>query len=180
MQTLKFHFTVHSPFRPLRGFFIDASSFVGPAGLPDSFHKAAATVLWRWVKTDVLFTHPPSQVALAALVHAAPEEHKADLDRYITDKLEATDPERAPQLRAALTAIPEQAEAARVSQSSPAEHARLKAKLQACRNPLFDPESDVFKRQKEDEDRQRAAKRKRRDEEWQRQQDSQLKSILGN
>jgi cyclin H len=179
MQALRFHFTVHAPFRPLRGFFIDASAYLAPAGLPESVHEAAVTLLWKWTQTDVLFTHPPSQVALAALLSAAPAEVTVELNRYIANKLEAADPDKAPLLRAALVAIPIVVEAATLGPSSPDRHTQLKAKLQACRNPKFDPESAMFRRRKEAGDRERSAKRQRRDEEWKEKQKAQLQSILG-
>mmetsp|Transcript_28118 Transcript_28118/g.84041 ORF Transcript_28118/g.84041 Transcript_28118/m.84041 type:complete len:339 (+) Transcript_28118:395-1411(+) len=180
VERLKFHVVVHTPFRALRGFFIDASTFLAGAGLPDGLFDKATGVLRRWIQTDVLLTHPPSQVALAALLHATPADRRPDLQRYVKSKLGGAGDAGAARLQRALDVIPAAAAEGPVGPTPPAEHQRLKEKLKACRNPLFDPASAIAKRRAEAAEVEREAKRQKRDEEWKQKQEAQLASILGS
>ena len=159
---------------------MNASSFLADSGgLPNSVHDAATTLLWTWLQTDVTLTHAPSQVALAALVHSATPEHRPSLDRYVTEKIEAVNPERAAPLRVALEAITKEASDARVGPSPPKQHDQLKRTLQMSRHPLYDPDSNIYKQRKQVQEAEREAKRRKRDEEWRAREASQLQSILG-
>lgn len=77
LKKLKFHLTIHSPFRPLEGFLIDLKVwclnvilliYVLPlqtrSSIPgtDQLRKEADSFLLNSLYSDVLFLYPPSQV----------------------------------------------------------------------------------------------------------------------
>ena len=82
-DTLDYELVVHGPFRPLRGFLADmAASHPGLSSLSESLYAPTADRLKQWVSSDVLLLHPPSQIALAALMDTA-EKMDADIGAYL-------------------------------------------------------------------------------------------------
>lgn len=86
LKKLKFHLTVHSPFRPLEGFIIDLKTRSPGVPNPDQFRKAADSFLVRSLSSDVGLLYPPSQVALAALRYSS-KQTKIEVDGYILSVL---------------------------------------------------------------------------------------------
>jgi len=83
LQKLNFHLTVHNPYRPLEGFFIDVKAKNDALHIGDiEQHRSKVDrVLGQSLLTDVSLMFPPSQIALAVLRHCAGKQ----LDVYIKD-----------------------------------------------------------------------------------------------
>ena len=88
MQELQFHLTVHNPFRAVEGLLIDIKTRNGAgeaddveAWRPDIDHFLDQVFL-----TNAIMIYSPSQLALAAIIHAA-SRHKVNVDSYVTGKL---------------------------------------------------------------------------------------------
>ncbi|XP_065913070.1 cyclin-H-like [Dysidea avara] len=95
MQRLKFHLTIHSPFRPLEGFIIDMKTRCPHLANPEVFRQKADDFLLHSCNSDVSLLFPPSQIALAAVRHAA-KSVKLKVDEYLfilldSDKTAADD-----------------------------------------------------------------------------------------
>ncbi|XP_019853410.1 PREDICTED: cyclin-H-like [Amphimedon queenslandica] len=88
LKRLKFHLTIHSPFRPLEGFLIDMKT---RSSIPnvERLRKEADSFLMSSLYSDVLFLYPPSQIALAALYYAS-TVIEVDISSYIKVQLADT------------------------------------------------------------------------------------------
>lgn len=85
MQQLNYYLTVHNPYRPIEGFLIDIKtrcSMVNPEKLRNSIDE----FIERTMLTDACLLYAPSQLALAAILHAASKEQE-NLDSYVTGSL---------------------------------------------------------------------------------------------
>lgn len=85
MQELKFHLSVHNPYRPVEGIILDIKTrFVGAMGVdPDSLRPIIDEFLTDIHFTNASLVYAPSQIALAAVIHAASEVGQS-LDDYVT------------------------------------------------------------------------------------------------
>lgn len=82
MRLLKFHLTVHGPYRALEGHFIEMKTKCPEIPKPDVFRKDAAEFLWKSMLTDVNFLYAPSQVALSSILYAS-RRLGYNIDSYI-------------------------------------------------------------------------------------------------
>ncbi|KAL5478155.1 hypothetical protein EMCRGX_G025046 [Ephydatia muelleri] len=82
LQKLKFHLTIHSPFRPLDGLLTDIKTRAPGISNPDQFREGSTAFLLKSLSSDAVFLYPPSQIALAALVHSSRQTHTR-VDGYI-------------------------------------------------------------------------------------------------
>lgn len=85
MQELDYNLTIHNPFRPVEGFLIDIKTRCQMAN-PDRLRKGIEEFLDNSFLTDACLLYAPSQIALAAVLHAASREQE-NLDSYVTDSL---------------------------------------------------------------------------------------------
>lgn len=85
MQQLNYHLTVHNPFRPVEGFLIDIKTRCSLAN-PERLRSGIDEFLDKVFLTDACLLYAPSQIALAAVLHAASKEQE-NLDSYVTDML---------------------------------------------------------------------------------------------
>lgn len=85
MQELNYNLTVHNPFRPVEGFLIDIKTRCQMPN-PDRLRGGIEDFLDRSFLTDACLIYAPSQIALAAVLHAASKEQE-NLDSYVTDSL---------------------------------------------------------------------------------------------
>lgn len=93
MKKLKFHLTVHLPYRPVEGFLIDLRARYPPArDKMDLMGNEIDDYLDKSMFTDSCFLYTPSQIALAAICHSA-ERCNLDLSGYLRDYVFADDPE---------------------------------------------------------------------------------------
>lgn len=81
LKRLKFHLTIHSPFRPMEGFIIDMKTRSEITSI-DSLRKEADDFLLKSLHSDAMLLYSPSQIALAALYHSG-HENNVDISSYI-------------------------------------------------------------------------------------------------
>ena len=84
MQELKFHLTIHNPYRALEGLLIDMKTRHSLD--VDSWRSEIDQFLGHVYLTNSILIYSPSQIALAAIIHVA-GKLKENLDSYVTDKL---------------------------------------------------------------------------------------------
>ena len=89
MQELNFHLTVHLPYRPVEGILIDIKTRF-PSVDPERFRGQIEEFLSDVNDTNACLIYSPSQIALAAIIHAASKASQ-NLDSYVTDVLFATE-----------------------------------------------------------------------------------------
>lgn len=85
MQQLNYYLTVHNPFRPIEGFLIDIKTRCSLAN-PDRLRHGIDDFIDKTFLTDACLLFAPSQLALAAVLHAASKEQE-NLDSYVTEAL---------------------------------------------------------------------------------------------
>lgn len=93
MKKLRFHLTVHLPYRAVEGFLIDIRARFPPA--EDKTGLLAAAIdnfLEKTMFTDACFLYTPSQIALAAIYHSA-QENSVDLKPYLSQYVFSDEPE---------------------------------------------------------------------------------------
>lgn len=108
MEQLNFHLAIHNPFRPVEGLLIDIkveiSSNFGRRHFflifyfqtrtnlndPERLRPGTEQFLENAFLTDAVLLYAPSQVALAAILHAA-SKLQENLDSYVTDTLFGVD-----------------------------------------------------------------------------------------
>lgn len=101
MEQLNFHLAIHNPFRPVEGLLIDIKVVLfifsarknsvclqtrGSLHDPERLRQGTEQFLERVFLTDSILLYSPSQVALAAILHAA-SKLQENLDSYVTDVL---------------------------------------------------------------------------------------------
>jgi len=165
MSKLKYHLTIHNPFRPMEGFLIDIKTRNTEVCNPEKFRKAAEYFIDRSLQSDACLIFSPSQIALAALRHGASKEGFS-LDRYIKDVLlkMATDKE-AENMMYQLKRIKYMVNVKGI-EGVPREQAQaIQKKLEKCRNQENNPDSDVYKQRMmeklDEEEDMRVKKRKK-------------------
>lgn len=85
MQQLNYYLTVHNPFRPIEGFLIDIKTRCSLVN-PDRLRVGIEEFIDKTFLTDACLLFAPSQLALAAVLHAASKEQE-NLDSYVTESL---------------------------------------------------------------------------------------------
>ncbi|XP_055350517.1 cyclin-H-like [Paramacrobiotus metropolitanus] len=173
MKRLHYHLMVHLPYRAMEGFLIDIKTRFGEFfKKPDRMRPGADKFLEGSMFSDTLLLWSPSQIALAALFHAA-EELKEDLTDYV-EKILVQKPIGKPFAESGdsmdkAEEAKEQDDAAAGSQTSihllavidairhhVKESAKLvpnkdrikkiEAKLEGCRDPAFNPETEEYQK----------------------------------
>merc|ERR1711971_286075 len=91
MQELHFHLTIHNPYRAVEGLLIDIKTRASlPQGVTsgdvEQFRPEIDSFLDKVFLTDAYLIYAPSQIALAAVIHAA-SKNKINLDSYVTQQL---------------------------------------------------------------------------------------------
>nr|CAG4651914.1 EOG090X080D [Triops cancriformis] len=86
MQQLSYHLTVHNPFRAMEGLLIDIKTRCATMKDPEKLRPGIDEFLEKVYMTDSLFLFSPSQVALAAIIHAA-SKLQENMDVYVTETL---------------------------------------------------------------------------------------------
>jgi len=70
MRLLRFHLTVHGPYRPFEGHMIEIKTKFPRISRPETMRKSSEEFLWKSLLSDVCFLFPPSQIALAAILNS--------------------------------------------------------------------------------------------------------------
>ncbi|CAG9859840.1 unnamed protein product [Phyllotreta striolata] len=144
MEQLNFNLSIHNPFRPVEGLLIDIKTRTNLHD-PERLRQGTEHFLERSLLTDAILLYSPSQVALAAVLHAA-SKLQENLDSYVTDTLFGEDG------RDKLTDLIEAVRAIRsmvkMADSTPDRNQQkiLDKKLDKCRNPENNPDSEIYKK----------------------------------
>ena len=94
MQELQFHLTIHNPFRAVEGMIIDIKTRHSAGAEVDSWRPHIDKFLDSVLLTNAFLIYSPSQIALAAIIHAA-SVHKVNVDSYVTQQLFEGQPQEA-------------------------------------------------------------------------------------
>lgn len=168
MDKLHYHLTVHNPFRPLEGFFIDIKTrhFKSSAEMCSKVEKlraGAEEFLDKALGTDASLIFSPSQIALAAIIWSAGQE-SLNLDKYVTDCLLGGFPEE--EIKKTVYQVKRIKQMVKTQEPLQRDLiGQVQRKLEACRNQENNPESEIYKQKLEemfeDEEEERSRKRAR-------------------
>ena len=143
MEQLKFHLTVHNPFRAIEGLFIDIKTRCTPLGDVERFRASIDSIINKTYLTDACLLFSPSQIALAAISFAAVQDG-TDVDPYINSILLEDDQKHTKligdmheNLWAMVQNVPEQPDKSQIK--------AIEKKLEGCRNQANNPESKEYK-----------------------------------
>ncbi|KAG0049313.1 hypothetical protein BGZ83_005883 [Gryganskiella cystojenkinii] len=89
-KNLRFHFTVHHPYRACLGFFFDMQAVTDSQEKLQKVYETALKLIDNSLHTDLCFLYQPSQIALAALRIACKEE-SYDFEKYADYKFKASE-----------------------------------------------------------------------------------------
>ncbi|KAF9181287.1 hypothetical protein BGZ51_005560 [Haplosporangium sp. Z 767] len=89
-KSLRFHFTVHHPYRPCLGFFYDMQAVTDSIEKLQKVYEKALTLIDTSLHTDLGFLYQPSQIALAAIKMACKEE-SYDFEKYANYKFKSNE-----------------------------------------------------------------------------------------
>lgn len=139
MQKLNYYLTVHNPYRPVEGFLIDIKTR-GSLINPDRLRNGIDEFLDRTFLTDACLIFSPSQIALAAVLHAASKEQE-NLDSYVTESLFYFSKDKLPILIEAVRKIRFMVKTISVPQRDIVK--QIEKKLEQCRNQDNNPDSEM-------------------------------------
>ncbi|KAI4500477.1 hypothetical protein M0802_004439 [Mischocyttarus mexicanus] len=141
MQQLNYHLTVHNPFRPVEGLMIDIKTRYTLLDNPEKLRPHIDEFLERVFLTDSILIYAPSQIALAATLHAA-SRASASLDNYVTDTLFSSE-----KLDGIIEAVRKIRSMAKCVEPPSRDVVKLiEQKLDVCRNQENNPDSEIYKR----------------------------------
>jgi len=136
IHAIKYHLTIHNPYRPLEGFLIDLRTRC-PQVDSDALRPHAIDFLSKALKTDAALLFPPSIIAITACVAAASSQN-LKIDTYILEKLFSDQPPPAldnfkSQVKKLRSLVKKNEKESMDIQLI----GQLKNKLERCRNPEF-------------------------------------------
>lgn len=135
ISALKYHLTIHNPYRPMEGFLIDMRVRCDSVPDVDVLRTAADEFLQKAIKTDAALLFPPSIIAITACLVAA-SSNGLSIDKYIMQYLfnNESDSEAFNNFKSQVKKIRSLVKKAK-EPASPEEIAKIKAKWMKCRNP---------------------------------------------
>lgn len=139
MQRLNYYLTIHNPYRPVEGFLIDIKARCSLMN-PDRLRNGIDEFLEKTFFTEACLLFAPSQIALAAVLHAASKEQE-NLDSYVTESLFYNNKEKLLILIEAVRKIRFMVKNLAIPEKD--EFKRIERKLEKCRNQEFNPDSDA-------------------------------------
>jgi len=147
LKELNFNLTIHNPYRAVEGLLIDIKTRCKHLEKVDSLRPDIESFLDQVYLTDAPLIYAPSQLALAAIIHAASRQ-KQNMDSYVTEML--FEGQGTPaiknivscvrQVRIMVKSIPEPVKVIKV----------LCERLDLCRNQDNNPDSAAYKRKLEE------------------------------
>lgn len=141
MEQLNFHLAIHNPYRPVEGLLIDIKTR-SSLNDPERLRPGTDQLLEKVFLTDAILLYSPSQVALAAVLHAA-SKLQENLDSYVTDTLFGVDGRgKLEELIEAVRGIRSMVKMADVNHDKN-QLRLLDKKLEKCRNPENNPDSEM-------------------------------------
>lgn len=141
MEQLKFNLTIHNPFRPVEGLLIDIKTR-STLNDPERLRPGIDDLFDSIYLTDGILLYSPSQIALAAVLHAA-SKLQENLDSYVTDTLFGE--EGQDNLMTLIEAVKGIRSMVKVTDVLPDKNQLklLDKKLERCRNPENNPDSEM-------------------------------------
>ena len=85
MDALKFHLTIHNPFRPVEGLIIDVKTKAVGSDV-DSWRPQIEKFIDSVFLTNAILIYSPSQIALAAVIHSASSNGVRPIFKNITSE----------------------------------------------------------------------------------------------
>lgn len=141
MQQLNYYLTIHNPYRPIEGFLIDIKTRCSMNN-PERLRPGIDEFIEKTFLTDACLLYAPSQIALAAVLHAASKEQE-NLDSYVTESLFHSARDKLPTLIEAVRKIRYMVKTIEVP---PKDRVKLiEKKLDKCRNQENNPDSQIYK-----------------------------------
>uniref|UniRef100_A0A336MAL8 Cyclin-H n=1 Tax=Culicoides sonorensis TaxID=179676 RepID=A0A336MAL8_CULSO len=141
MKELNYYLTVHNPYRPVEGFLIDIKARCSLTN-PDRLRPGIDDFIEKTFFTDACLLYAPSQIALAAVLHAASKEQE-NLDSYVTESLFASAKDKLPMLIESVRKIRSMVKTIELPQKDKIKF--LEKKLEKCRNEQYNPDSAVYR-----------------------------------
>ncbi|CAK9298824.1 unnamed protein product [Gordionus sp. m RMFG-2023] len=152
IERLKFQMIVHTPYRPLEGFFIDIKTRYPLLKDPDKLRIGSGMFLDALLFTNACFLFTPSQIALTSLVVSS-QKIGEDLTNYVELLYENSTLEDKSILQNSIKKIQELASSSVFSNSEKFyaidKNPNIKiieSKLEKCRNPENNPDAPEFTR----------------------------------
>ncbi|KAG0321310.1 hypothetical protein BG000_003283 [Podila horticola] len=153
-KNIRFHFTIHHPYRPCLGFFYDMQAVTDNIEKLQKVYEVALKMIDTSLYTDLCFLYQPSQIALAALRIACKEE-SYDFERYAAYKFKSTEAAAKTYeevLLPILVSIDQiLKQDSRCTEVEKAVASDIDRRLKLCKDPAKDPDSLLFKQRKRTE-----------------------------
>ncbi|KAK9701388.1 hypothetical protein K7432_011739 [Basidiobolus ranarum] len=143
-QSLKFEFTIHHPYRPLHGLYLDMQSHIQDLAILTSTYEKAVDWVDKSLYTDLIFLYQPSQIAMAAM-NLAGKQFRCDIEGYLNEKFR-DEPNSLTKLQNILGEIEKILQEYKPVQIAVVRE--IDRRLIFCRNPEKNPDSLLFKRKK--------------------------------
>ena len=144
MQELQFHLTIHNPFRAVEGMIIDIKTRHSAGAEVDSWRPHIDKFLDSVLLTNAFLIYSPSQIALAAIIHAA-SVHKVNVDSYVTQQLFEGQPQEA--MIHIVTSVRNIRMMVKNMRPEPTQTIKsLCGRLESCRDQDNNPDSAAYKR----------------------------------
>lgn len=140
MQRLNYYLTIHNPYRPVEGFLIDIKTRCSLVN-PDRLRAGIDEFLENTFFTEACLLFAPSQIALAAVLHAASKEQE-NLDNYVIESLFHNTRDKLKVLIAAVQKIRLMVKNVAIPEKE--EFRRIEKKLDRCRNQDNNPASEAL------------------------------------
>lgn len=140
MQRLNYYLTIHNPYRPVEGFLIDIKTRCSLVN-PDRLRAGIDEFLENTFFTEACLLFAPSQIALAAVLHAASKEQE-NLDNYVIESLFHNTRDKLKVLISAVQKIRLMVKNVAIPEKE--EFKRIEKKLDRCRNQDNNPASDAL------------------------------------
>ncbi|KAK7871935.1 hypothetical protein R5R35_009738 [Gryllus longicercus] len=142
MQKLNYHLTIHNPHRAVEGLLIDIKTR-SQLKDPERLRPHIDEFIDRLFLTDACLLYAPSQLALAAVLHAV-SKLQENLDTYVTDVLIGQS--GADKLSNIIEAVRKIRTMGKSLEPLPRDTLRLlEKKLEKCRNQENNPDSAIYK-----------------------------------
>ncbi|XP_065205400.1 cyclin-H [Planococcus citri] len=144
MQQLNYELTIHNPYRPIEGLFIDLK-VRSDLREPDRLRITIDDFLDTLFLTDACLLYSPAQIALAAILHSA-SKNQENLDAYVTETLLGQG-NGMQYLNDLIEAVRKIRTLVKTLEAPGREAIKvIEKRLEVCRNEETNPDSDVYKR----------------------------------
>lgn len=141
MRQLNYYLTIHNPYRPIEGFLIDIKTRTSMSN-PERLRQGIDEFIDKTFLTDACLLYAPSQIALAAVLHAASKAQE-NLDSYVTESLFMNAKDK---LAILIDSVRKIRGMVKNLELPPKDKVKLiEKKLEKCRNQENNPDSLIYK-----------------------------------